>query len=303
MSLFQILGWVLPIVFVSLGVGLTTGLFFQGVTASKRVRAERDRTLTALRTLLKSTETLTTEAGERSSQLKCVEHDVGLMQSAHDFDRLQATLLHHISGVLDANRQLEQDLVATRYELDQQAQQLDETKREARTDQLSGVANRKGLDEHLEYLLSKFHNKKEPFALILADVDHFKWINDTHGHAAGDKVVTRIGEVLKESVRPHDFVGRFGGDEFAILLSKVDVETAISVGQRIRENVEHANYDVGTNGARLAVTFSMGLAIPSPTDTRELILKRADRGLYRSKDCGRNQMHVVEASAEPCMAS
>ena len=139
-----------------------------------------------------------------------------------------------------------------------------------------------------------------PFGLILADVDHFKWINDTHGHAAGDRVVTGIGKLLQSTVRPHDFVSRFGGDEFAILLANVDADVAQKVGERIREAVERSNFASGDQNACLAVTFSMGLAVPLVDESPESLLKRADQALYLSKQQGRNQLHLAEASLANC---
>ncbi len=180
----------------------------------------------------------------------------------------------------------------THYRLEEQAQELDRTRREARTDQLSGLANRKSFDEFLQFVISQHNRKGTPFALLLADVDHFKRINDTHGHQAGDRVVELLGETLKHLTRDRDHVARFGGDEFAMVLVGVDSVNARRAAARIRAAVERTNFDVGEEGARIAVTLSMGMSFPQTQDSANAVFDRADKALYRSKEAGRNQLHV-----------
>ncbi len=133
---------------------------------------------------------------------------------------------------------------------------------------------------------------------MLADVDHFKRINDTHGHQSGDKVVSRIGQTLKQLCRDHDHIARYGGDEFAIILMKVGREQAESAAARIRTAIEQTNFSVGGNGGRISVTFSMGMSFPTKTDTVEGIISRSDRALYESKRRGRNQLQIYDASMQ-----
>jgi len=133
---------------------------------------------------------------------------------------------------------------------------------------------------------------------VLADIDHFKWINDTHGHSSGDLVVAHVGSVLLECVRPDDHVARFGGDEFALLLPQTDHATSSKIANRIRLVIERHNFDVGPHNERASVTFSMGLASVKEGDTPKSLLDRADQALYKSKQEGRNQLHSCEESDE-----
>ena len=292
---WQVVLWVLPVVLVSVAIGMYLGRCWTLIREDRRMRREREQTLKALMALVKSTEQLESDMDTHNSELETVGRTVEDLNASGDFQQLQQALLSQISVALESNKRLEDDLVCTRYQMEVQAQELDRTRKEARTDQLAGVPNRKGFDERLQYMLSRFKRDQETFALILADVDHFKWINDTHGHQAGDRVVTLLGEALANSVQPDDYVARYGGDEFAIFLSGIDETSAAKIADRIRMNVDQTNFDVGRDGSRVAVTFSMGMAIPNMDDTTESVLEHADKALYMSKQSGRNQVQTYKA--------
>ncbi len=293
---FEVLIWILPCVLVSIMIGAVIGRGLALRNMTKRLRTEKTQLIKALQTLLKSTEELSTGVDSHNNELATVQECVTHLNAEGDLDIVQQALLQQIEAVVSANRQMEDDLVVTRYQLQEQAQELDKSRHEACTDQLSGLGNRKLFDESIQFAISQFKRKDVPFALVLADVDHFKRINDTHGHQAGDNVVRRIGETLKQLCRGHDYISRYGGDEFAILLMKASEENARRAAARIRSAIERTNFDVGANGSRVAVTFSMGMAFPRTTDTTEALFDRADRALYESKKRGRNQLHVY---AEP----
>ena len=256
------------------------------------LRREREKLVKALQVLMVSTEQLTKDVDVHNNELVSVRKTVRGLQTDGDLEVVQNKIMANISVVVEANRRMEDDLVVTRYQLQNQAVELDRTRVEARTDQLSGLNNRKCFDEALRFAVSSYKRRGASFALLLADVDHFKRINDTHGHQSGDKVVQKIGELLTTVCRSHDHVARFGGDEFGIILTRVDEEKARLAATRIREAVERTNFDVGVDNARIAVTFSMGLAFPLPTDGVEAIFQRADKALYEAKAQGRNRVQV-----------
>jgi diguanylate cyclase len=300
---WQVVLWVLPVVLLSVGIGMYLGRCWTLMREDRRLRREREQTLKALMALVASTKQLETDVDTHTTELASVGRTVEDLSTAGGFEAVQKTLLKQISVALDSNRRMENDLVCTRYQLEEQAQELDRTRKEARTDALSGVPNRKGFDERLQYALSSYKRTHESFALILADVDHFKWINDTHGHNAGDQVVTILGETLARCIRPNDFVARYGGDEFAILLTSIDEAAAVRVADRIRSTIEQTNFDVCRDGSRLAVAFSMGIAISEEYDTPESLLERADKALYMCKQSGRNQVRTYsEVKNQHCVA-
>ncbi|MCA9170588.1 MAG: GGDEF domain-containing protein [Planctomycetales bacterium] len=289
-----ILIWLVPSMLVSILIGAYVGYGFALRRHGDQIRDERRKTLEALQSVVQSAEELTSEVDTHNSELESVGRTVGDLSATGEYEQIKQTLLHQISTAIESNRRLENDLVCTRYRLEEQAQELDRTRMEARMDILSGVGNRKAFDESLRFMLSKSQRRRETFALLLIDVDHFKWINDTHGHQSGDQVVQRLGNTLKSAIRPGDHIARYGGDEFGILLEGVDNQVGAMVAQRIRDKVEHCNFDVGLNDARVAVTLSMGMAISAPSDTPENLLRRADEALYRSKEAGRNRLTVYE---------
>ena len=198
-SLFSVATLVL-----SMGVGFIFG--------RQRSKDERAATMKALLMLLSKTEEITTNVDSRNAELENVGRSIEKLKASGPMAEVQTKLLEQITRVIQSNKKLEDDLVCAHYALEEQAQELDRTRRVARTDKLSGIANRLSFDETLSYWLSLSKRESKRFTLALCDVDHFKWINDTHGHLAGDRVVTHIGNVLREQVRELDYVPRIGGD-------------------------------------------------------------------------------------------
>jgi diguanylate cyclase len=279
-------------------VGAYVGYSFALRKHGELIRSERQKTLEALQNVLASADHLTTEVDSHSSELETVGRTVGVLSTTGEYEHVKRTLLQQISYAIESNRRLKDDLVCTRFRLEEQAQELDRTRMEARLDILSGVGNRKAFDENLTFMLSRSKRYGNPFALLLIDVDHFKWINDTHGHPSGDEVVTRLGGTLKAAIRPGDHVARYGGDEFGVLLAGVDLATGAMIAQRMRERVARTNFDVGLNDARIAVTLSMGLAEWEPDDSEVTLVNKADSALYRSKQAGRNRLSVYDGTLQ-----
>jgi diguanylate cyclase (GGDEF)-like protein len=165
--------------------------------------------------------------------------------------------------------------------------ELEISKVKATTDELTGLANRRGFEEHLAQRLSEVDRFGGSVALIVADVDHFKRVNDTHGHEVGDAVLRSIAGTLRDRVRDVDLCARYGGEEFVMLLPHTDAGGAMETAERLRRAVE--TRPVRMSGLAVPVTLSFGVAsYPGSASSRESVFAAADRALYRAKADGRN---------------
>lgn len=169
----------------------------------------------------------------------------------------------------------------------------EELERTARTDSLTGLLNRRAFDEILEREFDRARFAAEGLGLILLDLDHFKSINDTYGHTAGDETLRRIGTVLLQGTRPSDTLSRYGGEEFALLLRGARPDEAQSIAERLRQSIEEAF----SRSSRIQLTASVGIAIAEPDESLENLVYRCDQALYASKRAGRNRVSVGGGSA------
>jgi two-component system, cell cycle response regulator len=168
----------------------------------------------------------------------------------------------------------------------------------ALTDELTGLYNRRYLLAHLDELMGRVNSDGVGAALLIFDIDHFKRVNDTYGHAAGDDVLRQIAARAVDSVRSVDLVSRLSGEEFAVVMPETGLAVAAAVADRLRLAVASEPFDLGIGGERLGVTVSIGATTAlAGGDDRDRLLKRADDALYEAKSAGRNR--VVARAPEP----
>jgi diguanylate cyclase (GGDEF)-like protein len=165
----------------------------------------------------------------------------------------------------------------------------------ARSDPLTGLMNRRAMVERFEYQLSHYQRNGIPFAVLMGDIDHFKQINDTCGHAEGDRVLISIAGKIKENLRSQDLLARWGGEEFLILLPDTDLEGGITVAEKIRLQVAQSDFRGEKIG--LALTISFGVACYTNEQSIDDCVKAADDALYRAKQQGRNRVAANEVSS------
>jgi len=295
-ALTQIFVWVLASVVASLVAGFYIGRATSHSEQERLAQEERQKALKALVDVLNSVQDLSTDMDSRNSEMHEVQRHVGDLHATGELEQVRQELLGQVVAVIESNQKLEEDLVFARCRMEQQAEELDRTRREAHTDALSGVANRKAFDDKLKLLLGYQRRLGTPFSLLLADLDHFKWINDTYGHQAGDRVIHQLGSLLTSQVRENDFVARYGGDEFALLLANADLDASMKIAERICVETTHINFGAPTS-EQTAITLSLGLAVAQTGDTTESLFKRADEALYASKKGGRNQVRCQATAA------
>jgi len=168
----------------------------------------------------------------------------------------------------------------------------------ATTDHLTGLLNRRAFLDATEREIRRAHRYGQPLALIMLDVDHFKRINDSHGHPAGDEVLRRIAATCRGMLRDGDLMGRLGGEEFAITLVQPPLQVASAVAERLRKAVSELGIEFG--GERLAVTISLGIAeVGEGITSLDHLISRADACLYTAKREGRNRACVAGAAPPP----
>jgi diguanylate cyclase len=171
-------------------------------------------------------------------------------------------------------------------------------------DALTGLANRRHFESVLARELDRVARAGEPALLLVLDIDHFKRVNDTRGHVAGDLVIKAVAHALQQSVRPMDTVARIGGEEFAIALPNCPPAFGPMVAERMRARIERCVVDVGLGEAPVRVTVSIGGAF-APQWVRSnlaLWLERADKQLYRAKSSGRNRAEFEPAAVSQVSA-
>jgi diguanylate cyclase len=200
-----------------------------------------------------------------------------------------------VAQIVEANNTLHGELNAARNEIVEQQQQLERRTTEARTDALSGLANRRAFDDALQQGLKNAEIENTPMCLMMVDVDHFKKFNDTHGHQAGDAVLRQVAKVLATGARSQDLVARYGGEEFSIIFPNTPMSEASQLAEELRAAVAQRKFNF--EGTELQVTVSAGLAMLEPADSIESLTRRADSALYAAKEGGRNRGFYSEGGA------
>jgi len=178
----------------------------------------------------------------------------------------------------------------------------DQLQRMAMQDALTGTANRRGVLAMLERAVAQATRQRTPLSVLMVDIDHFKHVNDTHGHPVGDEVLRQVAQRLQARLRGQDVLGRYGGEEFLVVLPQTDVAGALKLAETLRRRVAESPLHV--DGLRIPVTVSLGLhsGVPAPgKGSGAEMVEAADRALYRAKQNGRNQTqcepsHTAEAT-------
>ena len=204
-----------------------------------------------------------------------------------DLNKLVVELVKETARAKTRSQEVEGSLHHMASELAELKTQVDRLSRDSRTDALTGVANRRAFDEAMKRMMKEAKENGTPLCLVLADIDHFKAFNDTHGHLVGDKVLRFVAQEMEQCVKGRDMLARYGGEEFAVLLPNTPVDGAMMLAESIRAIIE-AQRVRGDDGEELKVTISLGIAeLVSDEDTTTFI-ERADECLYASKENGRN---------------
>lgn len=189
-------------------------------------------------------------------------------------------------------RTLQEKVNAMEAESREVQKELQEERRRATTDMLTQLPNREAMEERLQQEYKRWERYRQTASLAIIDIDHFKYINDTYGHLAGDKVLQLLARAMRENLREPDYLARYGGEEFIVLLPHTDAETALKVLDKLRERVRTLPFHF--RHERVEVSFSGGVTGFMEVDGPYQLLDIADRALYRAKESGRNRIMLAE---------
>ena len=249
---------------------------------AKAVAKELEQIAEGVRKQLASHHMSVARFKDRVTELSGQEKDLGwaeLCREAEEILKPTLRLADQISRAYDEIRQQTNHLMSFT---------------EVRTDPLTRVSNRRGLDESLESMFALLERYDQPFSLVIFDIDHFKQVNDTKGHLHGDRTLQAVARILDESVRDTDIVARYGGEEFVVVMSHTTLDNACQFAERVRSTVE----------SNLGLTISGGATMAVDGDNPQSLLSRADAALYRSKAGGRNRVfRHTGANIEPATPS
>ncbi|EJK99257.1 diguanylate cyclase (GGDEF) domain protein [Pseudomonas fluorescens Q2-87] len=231
------------------------------------------------------------------------------VQAADDLEGVKQVLENHLEGLLGTldehqkqRDQREQEVsarlksLAERVALMEQDAQvvrenLEEQRQKALVDPLTGLPNRAAWSERLEHEVAKWQQHGNSLLLAMLDLDHFKRINDNYGHLAGDRVLKLIASVLRKRLRGGDFIARFGGEEFVLLVPDTPLASGVKLAEALRAAIESCPFHF--KGEPVTVTVSMGMTAFKPGEHSDSVIKRADQALYRAKNAGRNRVELA----------
>ena len=235
----------------------------------------------------------TVEAAPESSQLKTqIQGRLDAIRTHLDQYRdAEETRQHELESQLE---QLNNRVHGMEDEGENLRKRLQEKHEQAVRDPLTGLHNRLAYDERIVQEFARWKRYGKPMVLMMIDIDHFKNINDTYGHKAGDKALVLIADQISNNLRESDFLARFGGEEFVVLMPETDIDSAIIAADKLLKAVEKCEFHY--QSTKVGITISAGLAQLRKDDTTEALFQRSDAAMYRAKDAGRNRCLAEETS-------
>lgn len=258
----------------------------QTIMAEKKTRK--------FRSILTETSRHMGDSGDRLShkEIRLEDYTGQLTPSASpaEVKAISDGILSETRSIISENNTLKQGMDDTILEIDSLKKELEGLKQEAKTDMLTGLLNRRGLDDALAQALDWSIREDTPLSIIITDIDHFKQVNDTHGHLIGDNVLRMLSKLLKDQIKGKDIAARFGGEEFILVLPNTLLKGGFALAEQIRTSLQNMRWRTKNSGQTIApITISLGVAQYKPEESLDALIQRADKALYFAKGNGRNQ--------------
>jgi diguanylate cyclase len=212
-----------------------------------------------------------------------------------ELKKLVAGMVSQTQQMMSKNKNLETKLEKSSSTMQELKQEMETVRKEAFTDGLTGIANRKKFDQEIELMVDEARDNDQTVSLIICDIDHFKSFNDTYGHQIGDQVLRLVARTLHDGVKGRDLPCRYGGEEFVIILPETGVDNAQKVADILRNAVKSKEIRNRSTGETLtSVTVSMGVAELGGHETIKEWIERSDKALYRAKKMGRDRVEIAK---------
>jgi len=274
------------------------------ILTNKRIKKDKEELRRKFVDIDKITEALSRKivnllktSNSSSEEIKIISKDLMNVDTANDFEAIREKLItitvsldKEINKFSNDIQKENQEVILLRKRVEALETKLKEVKKEAKTDDLTKMLNKKALNDELKKQEQFYKRHNRTYSIIFFDIDHFKNVNDTYGHDAGDVILKSIGLLLNRYSRDIDIVGRFGGEEFVIIAPETDKEGAKIFAEKIRKIVQKTKFMY--KKTRIDITISGGVAERKETNSMEETLKLADERLYKAKKNGRNRIEA-----------
>ena len=256
----------------------------------RRISAEMQRMMGSIASSASAT-------GDRAGVFGAQLDDLSAALQANDVKSLSPQLSEALAGtqqMKDSAQALQQQVQASQNEIARLRTDLDRARGEALTDPLTGILNRKGFDQHVGALFAKAPDHGRQHCLVMFDIDHFKKVNDTHGHVMGDRVIQGLGEILRQSLtNAAHAAARYGGEEFAAVLPNSTLAEAVALAELMRTRAKAMKVrNRNTQDVMFTITISGGVSALQAGDDASAFIARADAALYQAKNGGRDRVSV-----------
>jgi diguanylate cyclase len=260
--------------------------------AVKRISEQVQVAITEMAHMLTNVKASTEEYG---GALDDVTEKIEKAESIEDLGEVVTTILADTKKMVEKNQTLELQLVNSSKQVTELRKNLDNVKKEALTDGLTGLSNRKAFDKQIRDMAEESDNIGIPIVLMMLDIDFFKKFNDTYGHQVGDQVLRLVARTLTDNVKGRDIAARYGGEEFAIILPETTLLSGVKLAEVLRKSVESKEVINKSNNETLGrITMSIGVAEYKHGESISDFINRADQALYTAKHNGRNRVEAAE---------